>query len=162
MPWIKFYKQNNYNIFITVPMKLQMNKYLGKEFLLTYVFCCIYRKLMWAFQVALVVKNLPSNAGRKRHGFNPWVRKIWVQSLGWEDPLEKSMATHSSILACGIPWTQDPGRLQSMGLQRVRHEHWRRKWQPTSVFLPGESRGQWSLMGCQLWGRTESDTTEVT
>jgi len=39
---------------------------------------------------------------------------------------------------------------------------WRRKWQPTPVFLPGESQGQWSLMGCRLWGRTESDTTEAT
>ena len=40
--------------------------------------------------------------------------------------------------------------------------HWRRKWQPTPVFLPGESQGRWSLVGCRLWGRTESDTTEVT
>ena len=40
--------------------------------------------------------------------------------------------------------------------------HWRRKWQPTPVFLPGESQGRWSLMGCSLWGCTESDTTEVT
>ena len=40
--------------------------------------------------------------------------------------------------------------------------HWRRKWQPTRVFLPGESQGQGSLLGCRLWGRTESDTTEVT
>ena len=40
--------------------------------------------------------------------------------------------------------------------------HWRRKWQPTSVFLPGESQGQGSLVGCRLWGRTESDMTEVT
>ena len=47
----------------------------------------------------------------------------WVQSLGEEDPLEKKMATHSSILACKIPWTEEPGGLQFMGLQRVRH-HW--------------------------------------
>ena len=44
-----------------------------------------------------------------------------VQSLGWEDPLEKQKATHSSILAWRIPWTEEPGRLQSMGSQRVRH-----------------------------------------
>ena len=44
-----------------------------------------------------------------------------VRSLGWEDPLEKGMATHSIILAWGIPWTEEPGGLQSMGLQRVRH-----------------------------------------
>jgi len=49
------------------------------------------------------------------------MREIWVQSMGWEDPLEKEMATHSSILAWEIPWTQEPGGLQSMGLQRVGH-----------------------------------------
>ena len=46
----------------------------------------------------------------------------WVWSLGQEDPLEKEMATHSSILAWRIPWTEEPGKLQSMGLQRVRHD----------------------------------------
>ena len=46
---------------------------------------------------------------------------MWVQSLGWEDPLEEEMATHSSILACEIPWTEEPGGLQSMRWQRVRH-----------------------------------------
>ena len=84
---------------------------------------------------------------------------------------EKAMATHSSTLAWKLPWTEEPGRLQSMGLQRVRHDwsdfiftfmHWRRKWQPTPVFLPEESQGRGSLVGCRLWGRTESDTTEVT
>ena len=47
--------------------------------------------------------------------------ETWVRSMGWEDPLEESMATHSSILAWRIPWTEEPGGLQSMGLQRVRH-----------------------------------------
>ena len=86
---------------------------------------------------------------------------------------EKAMATHSSTLAWKIPWTEEPGRLQSMGSQRVGHDwatslslftfmHWRRKWQPTSVFLPGESQGQRSLVGCHLWGRTELDTIEAT
>ena len=81
------------------------------------------------------------------------------------------MAPHSSTLAWKIPWMEEPDRLQSMGSLRVRHDwvtslslftftHWRRKWQPTPVFLPGESRGQGSLVGCRLWGRTESDTTE--
>ena len=46
----------------------------------------------------------------------------WVQSLGQEDPLEKGMTTHSSILACRIPWTEEPGRLQFIGLQRVVHD----------------------------------------
>ena len=68
------------------------------------------------------------------------------------------MAPHSSTPAWKIPWTEEPGRLQSMGSLRVRHDwatslslftfmHWRRKWQPTPVFMPGESRGQRSLMG---------------
>ena len=48
--------------------------------------------------------------------------KTWVRSLGWEDPLEKEMATHSSILTWKIPWTEEPGKLQSMGLQRVGHD----------------------------------------
>ena len=91
-------------------------------------------------------------------------------SIFW---LEKAMAAHSSTLAWKIPWTEEPGRLQSMGSLRVGHDwvtllslftfmHWRRKWQPTPVFLPGESQGQGSLVGCRLWGHTESDTTEVT
>ena len=46
---------------------------------------------------------------------------MWVQPLGWEDPEEEDLATNSSILAWRIPWTEEPGRLQSMGLQRVRH-----------------------------------------
>ena len=84
---------------------------------------------------------------------------------------EKAMAPHSSTLAWKIPWTEEPGRLQSMGSLRVGHDwatslslftfmHWRRKWQLTPVFLPRESQGRGSLMGCHLWGRTESDTTE--
>ena len=79
------------------------------------------------------------------------------------------MVTHFSTLAWKIPWMEEPGRLQSMGSRRVGHllsdftfTHWRRKWQPTPVFLPGESQGQGSLVGCHLWGRMESDTTEVT
>ena len=83
------------------------------------------------------------------------------------------MAPHSSTLAWKIPWTEEPGRLQSMGslewdtTERLHFHfftfmHWRRKWQPTSVFLPGESQGQGSLVGCLLWGRTESDMTEMT
>ena len=63
-----------------------------------------------AFLVAQMVKHLPAT------------RETWVQSLGLEDPLEKEMATHSSILAWEIPWTEEPGRLQSMGSQRVRQE----------------------------------------
>ena len=56
------------------------------------------------------VKNLPT------------MQETQVRSLGWEDPLEKGMATHSSTLAWRIPWTEEPGGLESMGLQRVRHD----------------------------------------
>ena len=52
----------------------------------------------------------------------PVVRETWVLSLSWEDRLEKGTATHSSILAWRIPWTEEPGKLQSMGLQRVGHD----------------------------------------
>ena len=52
----------------------------------------------------------------------PAMRETQVGSLGWEDPLEKEMATHSNILAWRIPWREEPGRLQSTGLQRVRHD----------------------------------------
>ena len=112
------------------------------------------------------------------------------------------MATHSSILAWEIPWTEKPGGLQwdhkqldangnplqcfclenprdrgawgaavyGVAQSRTRlkrlsmhaYMHWRRKWQPTPVFLPGESQGQRSLVGFRLQGRTESDTTNVT
>ena len=83
------------------------------------------------------------------------------------------MAPHSSTLAWRIPWMEEPGGPQSMGLLRVRQDSatslslftvmlWRRKWQPTPVFLPGESQGWGSLVGCRPWGHTESDTTEAT
>ena len=52
----------------------------------------------------------------------PAMQETWVRSLGWEDPLEKEMATHSRTLAWEIPWTEEPGGLQSMGLQRVGHD----------------------------------------
>ena len=84
-----------------------------------------------------------------------------------------SQAPHSSTLAWKIPWMEEPDGLQPMASQRVGHDwatslslftfmHWRRKWQPTPVFLPGESQGQGSLVGCCLCGRTESDMTGAT
>ena len=133
-------------------------------------------------QCSLIKKSLPAlvplTGWLGRHG---WVNACvsvsssvkwasnWIYLIGWK---EKAMAPHSSTLAWKIPWTGEPGRLQSMWSLRVRHDgvtslslftfmHWRR-WQPTPVFLPGESQGRGSLVGCRLWGRTESDTTEVT
>ena len=95
-----------------------------------------------------------------------WRLKWWLAFLA-----EKAMATHSSTLAWKIPWVEEPGRLQSMGSLRVGHDwvtslslftfmHGKGKWQPTPVFLPGESQGRGSLVGCRPWGHTESDTTE--
>ena len=95
---------------------------------------------------------------REQVGYRPWYSK---------------MAPHSSTSAWKIPWTEEPGRLQSMGSLGVGQDweaslslftflHWRRKWQLTPVFLPGESRGRRSLVGCRLWGRTELDVTEAT
>ena len=63
----------------------------------------------WAFLVPQMVKNLPA------------MQETRVPSLGWEDPLEKGMATHSSLLAWRIPWAEEPGGLQSMGSQRIKH-----------------------------------------
>ena len=91
--------------------------------------------------VAQAVNNLPA------------MQETCVQFLDQENLLEKEMTTHSSILAWRIPWMDEPGALQSMGSQRVGHDlatslslftfvHWRRKWQPTPVFLPGESQGR--------------------
>ena len=81
----------------------------------------------------------------------------------------KGEVSDSSTLAWKIPWTEEPGGPQSVGSRRVGHDwvtslslftfmHWRRKWGPTPVFLPGESQGWGSLVGCHLWGRTESET----
>ena len=69
-----------------------------------------FKRLLRTSLVAQSVKRLPT------------MRETRIQSLGQEDPLEKEMATHSSTLAWKIPWMEDPGRLQSMGLQRVRHD----------------------------------------
>ena len=131
----------------------------------------------------VVGQNLIYSRKRKRdiaHEHSS-IRSTRVDSitLNWNlralslSPMEKAMATHSNTLAWKIPWTEEPGRLQSMVSLRVRHDwatslslftfmHCRRKWQPTPVFLPGESQGRGSLVGCRLWGCTESDTTEAT
>ena len=71
-------------------------------------------------------------------------QEMWVQSLGWENPLEEEILQYSCL--------ENP----------LDIETWRRKWQPTAVFLSGESQGRGSMVSCRLWGRRESDTTEVT
>ena len=118
-----------------------------------------------------LIQNAPAAVWKlevvnERSQVNSYLRGLGIN-------LEKAMAPHSSTLDWKIPWREEPGRLQSMGLLRVRNDratllslftfmHWRRKWQPTPVFLPGESQGWGSLVGCRLWGCTESDTTEAT
>ena len=78
------------------------------------IYLCIFHDfplpITWASLVVQMIKNPPA------------VQETWVQSLGWEAPLKKGMATHSSILAWRIPWTEEPGGLQSMRSQRVRHD----------------------------------------
>ena len=104
--------------------------------------------------------------GKEHHGLP--ILGAYPERLAY---LEKAMETHSSTLAWKIPCAEEPGGLKSMGSQRpdwvtslslFTFMHWRRKWQPTPVSLPGESHGRQSLVGCRLWGRTESDTTEAT
>ena len=101
----------------------------------------------------------------------PTMQETWVQSLGWEEPLEKEMIIYSRTIAWKIPWTEEPGRLQSMGSLRIGQDwvnslslftfmHWRRKWQSTLGLLPGKSHGQRSLVGYSPRGHKESDTTE--
>ena len=78
---------------------------------LCYTICpCLFILFLWASLVAQTVKRLSA------------MEESWVWSLGWEDSLEKEMSAHSSILAWKIPWTLEPGRLPTMGLQRVRHD----------------------------------------
>ena len=96
-----------------------------------------------------------------------WLTVSLAQSLS--KYLHLFTSNHTGTLAWEIPWTEEPGGLQSMGSCKSRTRlsdftftHWRRKWQPTAVFLPGESQGRGSLVGCRLWGCTESDRTEAT
>ena len=108
--------------------------------------------------VAHMVKNPPAT------------QETWVWSLGWEDPLEEGMAPHSSILARKIPWTEEPGGLQSMGSLRVGHNwapslslftfmHWRRKWQPAPAFCLENPRGREAWRAVQSMS-SQQDVTE--
>ena len=152
---------------------------------------CLATETTWPFRPGVVQKSMKLLAGcwwvpradkyftlRIKTQQTWWRCLMYCQAqsiclLFYISSLEKAIAPHSSTLAWKTPWTEEPGGLQSMGSLRVRHDwvtslslftfmHWRRKWQPTPVFLPGESQGQGSLVGCRLWGHTESDTTEVT
>ena len=103
-------------------------------------------------------------SSRRKHRWKQlglWRLRVYVTLM--DIVVEKAMAPHSSTLAWKIPWMEEPGRLQSMGSLRVKHNwatslslftfmHWRRKWQPTPVLFPGKSHGQRSLVGCSPWG----------
>ena len=123
-------------------------------------FLSLHSELLFSYWTRFVLPGCTANQNAKMPRF----------AAKQPSEAEKAMAPHSSTIAWRIPWTEEPGGLQSMGLRRVRHNwasslslftpmHWRRKWQPTPVFLPGESQGRGSLVGCCLWGHTESDTT---
>ena len=106
---------------------------------------------------------------------SPWNPDKKILPFQYTSPISYEKLWHLLLyyLAWQIPWTEEPGGLPSMGSRRVGHDwvtslsrftfmHWRWKWQPTPVFLPGESQGLGSLVGCCLWGCTELDMTEAT
>ena len=113
----------------------------------------------WASLVAQLVKNPPTIwkawvidlvAQMVKHLPAMW--ETWVWSLGQEDPLEKEMATHSSTLAWKIPWMEEPGRLQSMGLQRVEHDWATSLWVAEySVFNFRNFIWNWTLPNVHCW-----------
>ena len=89
----------------------------------------VYIMVLWSIVFIYLPTFMPVAQRLKRL---PPMQETWVQSLGWEDPLEKEMVTHSSILAWRIPWMEEPGgRLQSMGSPRVRHD-----WATSLHFMP--------------------------
>ena len=107
-----------------------------------------------------ILANSPSMASLRQGNM--------LDLLPYSPSPEKAIAPHSNTLAWKIPWAEEPARLQSMGLQRVGHDwatslslftfmHWRRKWQPIPMFLPGESQGQGSLVGA-IYGVAQNQT----
>ena len=98
----------------------RLHIHLIYKFLFTYsISLCVYlSRSFWLCHIASLVAQTVKPLSAMSAMLNPAIR---VQSLGWEDPMEKEMATHSSILAWRIPWTEGPGELQSMGSQRVGH-----------------------------------------
>ena len=115
-------------------------------------------KVWWKWGIDIISSTFPSDNYKNKKGNDYFLMERPSRSL------EKATTPHSSTLAWKIPWKVEPGRLQSMGSQRVGHDwltslslfpftHWRRKWWPTPVFLPRESQGRWSLVGFRLWGR---------
>ena len=94
--------------------------------------------------VAQRIKHLPAK------------QETRVRSLGWEDPLEKEMATHSSILPWRIPWTEEPGGLQSTGFQRVGHD-WATSYTWIAIFVKTKRLGKWELVEIRRWGKRKGE-----
>ena len=135
--------------------------------------CSVVSESSWLKKIFLLKGNWPRKVMRGKFwnlgDYRRW--QVWVgKGMSKTSRQQGGMAPHSSTFAWKIPWMEEPPRLQSMGslesdttsLSLFTFMHWRRKWQPTPVFLPGESQGWGSLVGCRLWGLTESDTTEAT
>ena len=153
---------------------------MGKETKLNVVVCLYWLKLRfrgnWPDNV-ITIFEMRSYKGLNESWSSEYGKELLVVREIIKEYLhnlaEKAMAPHSSTLAWKIPWTEEPGRLQSMGSWRVGHLlndfafafhfHALEKEMAThSSVLPGESQGRGSLVGCRLWGRTESGTNEVT
>ena len=150
------------------------------EFTLTFHFHALEKEMATHSSVLAWIPGMREPGGppsmelnRARHGWSDVAAAAYLFRAVLSSQTEKAMAPHSSTLAWKIPRMEEPGRLQSMGSLRVGDNwatslslftfmHWRKKWQPTPAFLPGESQGWRSLVGCHLWGHTESDPTEVT
>ena len=180
---------NSFSCRLPISTSLSCSEVLSCSFVWTIFLCClILFKFLFVFLMYVVGEGngtpLQYSCLENPMDGGAWWAAVHAVAKSWTrlsdfpftfhfHALEKEMATHSSVLAWRIPWTEKPGRLQSMGSWRVGHNwatslslstfmHWRRKWQPSPAFLPGESQGWGSLVGCCLWGRTESDTTEAT
>ena len=132
---------------------------------------CCWRRL----ESLLDCKEIQTVHPKGRHSWI-FIRRTDAEAetpLFWppDTKMEKDVANHSSTLAWKIPQTEEPGKVTVHGFVQSRtwlsdftftFKHWRRKRQPTPVFLPEEFQGQRNLVGCCLWGRTDLDTTEVT
>ena len=125
-PEISESSQANPHLYVcfSLPLRNQMTSALGLPHMSSnFYFPLAFRRNLWissqasprhrGFPGVSTVKNLPARQEPQ---------ETWVRSLGGEDPLEEDVAAHSSVLPWRIPWTEEPGRLQSMGLQRVRHD----------------------------------------
>ena len=150
----QFMRLKNYEIVNICGLKiLHVGVIYYHKRLLKHSYISFYYIIWYIIRASLVAQTVKNQ---------PAMQETWVWSLDREDPLEKGMSTYSSILAWRIPWTEEPGKLQSMGSQRVRHDrvtkhthvvyYWRRKWQPIPMFLPEKSHGQRILVGYSPWG----------